>query len=67
MKLRFFTFHLSLFTFIAMTAQTVSSPDGNLKVNLSVNAEGTPVYNVTFGGVAVIEDSPLGMATTVGD
>ena len=67
MKLRLFTFHFSLFVFIAMTAQTVSSPDGNLKVNLSVNAEGTPVYNVTFGGTTVIEDSPLGMATTVGD
>ena len=56
-----------LFGSLAAGAQTVSSPDGNLKVNLSVNAEGTPVYNVTFGGVAVIEDSPLGMATTVGD
>ena len=51
----------------SMNAQTITSPDGNIKVNLSVNSEGTPYYNITYGDVVVIQDSPLGLATTVGD
>ncbi|MBQ7687386.1 MAG: glycoside hydrolase family 97 protein [Bacteroidaceae bacterium] len=48
-------------------AQTITSPDGNIKVNLSVNSEGTPYYNITYGNTVVIQDSPLGLATSVGD
>ncbi len=48
-------------------AQTITSPDGNIKVNLSVNSEGTPYYNITYNDAVVIQDSPLGLATSVGD
>ena len=48
-------------------AQTITSPDGNIKVSLSVNSEGTPYYNITYGNTVVIQNSPLGLATSVGD
>ena len=52
---------------LALCAQTISSPDGALKVNLSVNADGTPIYNVEYKGREVIANSPLGLATSIGD
>jgi len=52
---------------MAVNAQTITSPDGNIKVNLSVNGEGTPCYNITYKDAVVIQDSPLGLATSVGD
>ncbi|MCQ2213721.1 MAG: glycoside hydrolase family 97 catalytic domain-containing protein [Bacteroidaceae bacterium] len=52
---------------MAVNAQTVSSPDGNLKVNVSLSDAGVPMYSVTYGPTVVIESSPLGLNTTVGD
>lgn len=51
----------------AINAQTVTSPDGNVKVNLSISDSGQPMYSVVFGETTVIENSALGLNTTVGD
>ena len=45
---------------------TVTSPDGNLKVNLSVEG-GKPVYSVTYMNKVMLENSPLGLLTNEGD
>ena len=44
----------------------VSSPDGNLKVTLSDNG-GKLSYAVTYKEHSIIESSPLGLITNVGD
>lgn len=44
----------------------VESPDGNLKVDVTVN-NGAPVYSVTYKGNVMLEDSPLGLLTNEGD
>lgn len=48
-------------------AAVVKSPDGKLIVTTSVNAEGTPIYSVTYGGKNVIENTPLGILTDFSD
>jgi len=58
---------LLMMTPFALNAQTISSPDGALKVNISVSAEGTPQYNVEYKGREVITNSPLGLSTSIGD
>lgn len=45
---------------------TVASPDGKLKVVTDV-AGGRPVYSVIYDGNTIIENSPLGLLTDVGD
>lgn len=45
---------------------TVSGPDNLLKVDVSVN-EGIPFYSVTYKGKTMVEDSPLGFVSNVGD
>lgn len=47
-------------------AQTVSSPDGGLEVNVSCQ-DGKPLYSVSLDGEAFILDSPLGLDTSLGD
>lgn len=42
------------------TAQTVTSPDGNVAVRFALD-NGTPKYSMTFKGKAVIKDSRLGL------
>lgn len=44
----------------------VTGPDGNLVVKISVKA-GIPTYSVTYKQKQMLEDSPLGMITNVGD
>lgn len=44
----------------------VSSPDGNLTVNVLVK-NGKPVYSITYKGSVVLEESPLGLITNEGD
>src|SRR3954470_15755489 len=46
--------------------QSVSSPDANLKVSVSVK-DGKPVYEVSYKGKVMIESSPLGLVTNEGD
>lgn len=45
---------------------TVSGPDNLLKVDVSVD-EGIPFYSVTYKGKTMLENSPLGFVSDVGD
>ncbi len=47
-------------------AQTVSSPDGLTVVTLDL-VNGAPVYNVTYDGKPMLENSPLGFKANIGD
>lgn len=44
----------------------VESPNGKLKVVTDI-AGGKPVYSVTYNGNTILENSPLGLKTDVGD
>lgn len=44
----------------------ISSPDGNLLVNIQLN-NGIITYNLTYKKKIVLEDSPLGLITNVSD
>ncbi len=48
------------------TAQTVTSPDGNVTLDFSLNSAGTPTYRVDYKGKAVILPSTLGLELTGG-
>ena len=50
----------------AQAGQQITSPDGKIKVDLSVNA-GRPVYQVSYEGRSVIGESVLGLVTNMGD
>ncbi|WP_340105935.1 glycoside hydrolase family 97 protein [Rhodohalobacter sp. 8-1] len=50
----------------SQTPMTVSSPDGNLEIAVSVD-NGNPVYSVTYNGKTMLENSPLGLVTNEGD
>lgn len=60
---------LALLTIVCGTsyAQTLNSPDGNLQVSLSMTNEGQPQYSVTYQGNVVIENSLLGLNTSIGN
>ena len=45
---------------VSLAAQQLASPDGNLLLNFSVNADGAPVYDLTYKGKAVVKPSTLG-------
>ena len=45
----------------AAHAQQLTSPDGKLKMDFSLNAQGAPVYALTFSGKPVIKPSTLGL------
>lgn len=51
---------------LTSVAQTVSSPDGRTVVTLDV-IDGMPVYNVTYDGNTMLQNSPLGFKANVGD
>ncbi|HHU97547.1 MAG: glycoside hydrolase family 97 catalytic domain-containing protein [Bacteroidota bacterium] len=55
-----------LFQFVSAGDYAVLSPDGNLKVNVSLQG-GILHYNVYYKGKVILEDSPLGMVTNVSD
>ncbi len=57
------TISLSVFS---QSDQSVLSPDGQLKVVVEI-MEGQPVYQVTYNGKMMLEDSPLGLVTNAGD
>ncbi|MBQ7156712.1 MAG: glycoside hydrolase family 97 catalytic domain-containing protein [Bacteroidaceae bacterium] len=58
---------IALSSLMSVNAQTISSPDGQLTVNLYMSAEGTPMFNVEYANSTVISKSPLGLQTSVGD
>lgn len=47
--------------------KVISSPDGNLKVSMKLNESGSVVYDVTYNGKTILEQSPLGIVTNVSD
>lgn len=50
----------------SQNTMSVASPNGELTVNVLVK-EGKPMYSVSYKGAIVLEDSPLGLITNVGD
>jgi alpha-glucosidase len=57
LKIAFFL----LATTLMVSAQTLTSPDGNLQMNFSLSEEGSPVYTLTYKGKTVIKPSKLGL------
>ena len=45
---------------LSSIAQTVSSPNGNIKVTFSIADGGVPVYEMSYKGKAVVKSSRLG-------
>ena len=54
-------FLLALFMSGAAMAESITSPDGQLRLNSSVNPQGEPVYELSYKGKAVIKPSKLGL------
>ena len=52
--------------FSVEAAVNVTGPDGKLVVTTDV-AAGVPQYSVTYDGKQLIEQSPLGFVTNIGD
>ena len=52
---RTFAFVAMCYCAFAMNAQNLTSPDGNLKMNFSLNSNGAPVYELFFKDKAVIK------------
>ena len=50
-------FLLALFMSGAAMAESITSPDGQLRLNFSVNPQGEPVYELSYKGKAVIKPS----------
>ena len=58
---------LCLFSLFKLSAQSVvKSPDGKLKVSISVS-NGMPFYSISYNEKIFLENSPLGLKTNVGD
>ena len=64
--MRRFTFVLALALPVALSALNIDSPDGRLRLELGEKAD-TPVYSIFYDGNAIVEDSPLGFYTNIGD
>ena len=45
---------------------SILSPDKQLKVSLAIT-DGKANYSVTYQGITVLENSPLGLSTSIGD
>ena len=59
-KILIFTSSLVLATFINAQTYTLVSPDGNQKVNFTVDKEGKPSYKVTYKGKEIVANSRMG-------
>ena len=57
---------LSMLIPVSSENRQISSPDGNLLVNIQLN-NGTVSYNLTYKKKRVLEESPLGLITNVSD
>ena len=69
MKKNLFTLLFSYLLFFPLSAEdiTVFSPDKNLQVQLSMNADKSVVYAVTYKNKVMLEESPLGLITNESD
>ena len=54
------------FSLVSAQDAFVKGPDGNLKVDISVKG-GKPMYSVSYKDKIVLEDSPLGFISDIGD
>jgi alpha-glucosidase len=50
-----------LFCALIMNAQKLTSPDGNLEMNFSLDGKGAPMYELSYKGKTVIKPSKLGL------
>ena len=50
-----------LFCAIIVNAQKLTSPDGNLEMNFSLDGKGAPMYELSYKGKIVIKPSKLGL------
>ena len=57
----FFSFLLFVWVCGAMMAESITSPNGNLHLDFTVNAQGEPVYQLVYKGKAVVKPSKLGL------
>jgi len=48
-------------------ASTLTSPDGNIVVNINTDSRGTPVYSVSYKGLPIVADSQLGFVAVEGN
>lgn len=48
-------------TFLLAQAQELKSPDGQLKMNFKLTADGTPTYDLTYKNKPVVKTSKLGL------
>ncbi len=64
----FFTlsFSLLLASPVVAAEKQFASPGGNISVTIS-DEGGKPTYSVALGGTTIIESSPLGLKTNIGD
>ena len=46
---------------LAVSAQSISSPDGNITVKFSLTGNGVPTYEISYKGKEVIKPSTLGI------
>lgn len=58
-KMAFFLLALLIST--AAMAESITSPNGLLRLNFSVNAQGEPVYELSYKDKEVIKPSKLGL------
>lgn len=62
----FFVLNIMVCSCLLAQEHTVSSPDKNLVVNVFLK-NGSPGYSVAYKGKTMLEDSPLGLQTDIGD
>lgn len=51
----------SLLTAYSLDAQQLKSPDGQLSMDFSLQADGTPTYSLTYKGKTVVKPSRMGL------
>lgn len=61
MKRLFLTLTATACLAFAATAQDLQSPNGNFKLNFSLDGEGRPTYNLTYKGRDIIKPSHMGL------
>ncbi len=65
-KQMFFSMALLASIMVANASDKLTSPDGHITVELSLN-EGRPCYQVAYDGNIVVSPSALGVTTNIGD
>ena len=64
----FFTTTLAiLLSVMTAKAQSVTSPNGDIKVTLELTDQGKPQYSVNYEGQEMLKPSALGLTTNIGD